>query len=308
MVESVVIVVNHNGWNHLERCLPRLLEQTVPFSSILVVDNGSIDQTRDQLTKRFPGVDQLLLDSNQGFSGGVNQGLRHVLHRKQYQLVALINNDVYLDSDWHQKASQVLVADRTLGSCATCLLKESQPQLVDSGGIVWQGPGRAENYLSGQTAPEPTEPDQEIFGACAAAALYRTRLFSEVGLFETALFAYQEDVDLALRAQAAGWRCVFVPGARGIHTGHGSNRPYPISGTYADYYNARNRLAVLVSSLPTQEWRLHWASIITGEIATLLNSVRERRGVATLAGFTRGMLRLPGVFRRRWTQQKEYHE
>jgi GT2 family glycosyltransferase len=214
--------------------------------------------------------------------------------------VALINNDVYLEPDWHAEARKALLSRPRLGSCATCLLRETQPELVDSAGIVWTRPGWAENYLSGRTAPPADEPDREIFGSCAAAALYRAEVFNEIGLFDESLFAYQEDVDLALRAQAAGWRCVFAPAARGLHTGHGSNRSFPVNGTWADYYNARNRLAVLVASLPGSEWQAHWRTILADEAAAVLSGIKEQRAAATLAGFARGLLRLPGLVLRRY--------
>ncbi len=301
MTGSAVLIVSHNGWNYLKRCLSAILNQTLPFTSILVVDNGSTKRLDQWLTaEQYPEITLLRLDSNHGFCGGVNHGLRYILRHHNYQYVALVNNDVYLEADWHAEAYRTLSADPLIGSCSTCLLQESRPDLVDSCGIAWPQPGRAENYLSGQPAPAANESNREIFGACAAAALYRIKLFEQIGLFDESLFAYQDDVDLALRAQTAGLRCVFVPGARGLHTGHGSNRSFPINGTYADYYNARNRLAVLVTSLPGRDWSHHWNSIIKGELTALLASARERRWAATMAGFSHCLLRLPWLLQRRW--------
>lgn len=299
MAGTAALVVSHNGRQHLRGCLPGLLNQSLPFAAVLVVDNGSRDGTADWLQEKYPEIELLQLDGNRGFSGGVNHGLRRVLRNRRFDCVALVNNDVTLEPDWHLEARRALLSDSRLGSCATCLLRADRPELLDSAGISWAGPGRAENRLSGRAAPPADEPRREIFGACAAAALYRTDLFEQIGLFDEALFAYQEDVDLALRAQTAGWRCVFAPGARGLHTGHGSNRPFPGSGTWADYYNARNRLAVLVASLPGSDWRSHWRAILTGEATALVAGFRERRAAATLAGFSRGLLRIPGLVLRR---------
>lgn len=299
MPGTVALVVSHNGRQHLRRCLPSLLDQSLPFAAVLVVDNGSSDGTAYWLQKEHPGMELLQLDGNHGFSGGVNHGLRQLLRGRRADCVALVNNDVTLGPDWHLEAHRALMADPRAGSCATCLLRADRPELVDSGGITWAGPGRAENYLSGRAAPPADEPGREIFGACAAAALYRTELFEQIGLFDEALFAYQEDVDLALRARAAGWRCVFAPGARGLHTGHGSNRPFPGNGTWADYYNASNRLAVLIASLPGPDWRNHWRAILAGEGAALLAAFREQRAAAVLAGFGRGLIRIPGLVLRR---------
>lgn len=300
MSETAAIVVSHNGRTFLERCLPCLFEQSIPFADILVVDNGSSDGTPDWLKKDHPAVKLLQLHSNRGFSAGVNHALQWVIQEHRYDCVALVNNDVYLERHWHAEARLTLLSGPRFGSCATCMLQEKHPELVDSGGIEWVKPGRAENYLSGQCAPSEEEPAKEIFGASAAAAIYRTALFREVGLFDESLFAYQEDVDLALRAQAAGWRCMFTPRARGMHTGHGSNRAFPLNGTWADYYNARNRFCVLAASLPGSVWRSHWRTILAGEAAALLASFREHRASATLLGFIRGMSRLPAVLLKRY--------
>ena len=75
--------------------------------------------------------------------------------------------------------------------------------------------GFARETLNGQAPPPTTSPPREIWGASAAAALYRRELFASVGTFDESLFAYQEDVELALRSHRAGWRCVMAPAARG---------------------------------------------------------------------------------------------
>ena len=305
MPATSAIIASHNGWHYLQRCLPKLLDQSLPFRSIVVIDNGSTDHTRNLLSRQFPTIELLPLDHNYGYSGAMNHGLLHILKQNSFAYVALVNNDVYLDPDWHLNTYQALAADAQLGSCATCLLKEQSPEIVDSAGIIWSKIGRADNYLSGNTAPSANEPVREILGASGAAALYRTLVFEEIGLFDPSLFAYQEDVDLALRCQTAGWKCAFIPGARGLHTGHGTNRNFPISGTYADYYNSRNRLAVLVASLPDKEWRLHWRSIIMNECVNLYASFGEGRFVATLCGLLRGYLRLPALLLRRLQTRKD---
>ncbi len=305
MSDSAALVVSYNGRSCLEHCLSCLYKQSRPFGTILVVDNGSSDQTGDWLAGKYPHIQLLRLEKNRGFSGGVNHGLRHLLTERRFEYVALINNDVYLEPDWHQAARKSLLADLSIGVCATCLLRERQPDLVDTGGICWTALGRAENYLSGQAAPSVDQPDQELFGACAAAALYRVELFRQIGLFDERLFAYQEDVDLALRARAGGWRCIFTAAARGLHTGHASNRPFPVNGSYADYFNARNRLAVLVSSLPATKWRLQWRAILGTEAVALMTSLRERRAVATWIGFVHGLLLLPGRLYQRWRNSEE---
>ena len=220
---------------------------------MLVVDDGGDDGLREALPVHLD-VEVLVLERNCGFAVAVNAGIARALADPRTRAVALINNNVALDRDWHREAAAVLFAEPRRGAAATCLLRAEAVRQIYSAGIDWRAPGWADNFLTGQPLPETAEP-REVFGASAAAALYRRELFEAIGLFDTSLVMYQEDVDLALRARAAGWSAALAPAARGWHIGAGSNCPFPLGGTWADYWNARNRLPVLVASLDGAEWR-----------------------------------------------------
>ena len=301
MLRSVAVVVSADGRPLLEENLPSLTEQSLAFDRIIVVDNGSQDGS-ECFCRSLPGVEALILGRNLGFPGGVNQGLMSALADPSVDQIALVNNDVRLHPDWHAEASRALRSHFTYGSVATCLLKADRPDVVDSAGIIWAAPGRPENYHTSQPASLMSSEPQEIFGASAGAALYRRAFFDTVGLFDESLFAYQEDVDLALRGQAAGWRCVLAPAARGWHTGFGSNRPFPLGGSRADFLNSRNRLAVLVQSLPSEEWRRHWSTILTNELHSVIRSPFEGRGLAVVAGLCNSLWWLRRRLKRRREQ------
>jgi GT2 family glycosyltransferase len=302
-ITRAAIVVNANRRQLLVAHLPTLIEQSLPFDRIIVVDNGSADDSV-AFCKSLCGIEVLELERNIGFAGGVNQGLMLVLADPAVEQIALINNDVRLDKNWHAEATKALESSDSYGSVATCLLKAKKPDVVDTAGIVLQEGGKPENYLAGQVAPACSTIPLEVFGACAAAALYRRDFFDKVGLFDASLFAYQEDVEIALRGNAKGWRCVFAPAARGWHLGFGSNRPFPLGGSYADFFNARNRLAVLVQSLHRKEWRAHWRAILFNEIRAAVLSIGEGRGLAVIAGLMQALLWLPGRLKRRRQQAR----
>lgn len=300
---SAAIVVHAGRRALLQDSLPCLLAQSLPFGRVIVVDNGSRDDSV-AFCRTLPGVEIVELERNIGFAGGANEGLRRAFTTRDVGQVALVNNDVHLDPLWHAEAAQVLMSDPACGSVATCLLKADRPHIVDTAGIVWAGPGTANNYLTGQPAPAASMPPAAIFGACAGAALYRRAFFETVGLFDESLFAYQEDVDISLRGRGAGWRCLFAPAARGLHVGFGSNRAFPLGGSYADFYNARNTLSVLVQSLPADEWRGHGSTIVRGELQRAARSVSEGRGLAVLAGLGAALFRLPSRISRRRRQAR----
>jgi GT2 family glycosyltransferase len=235
----------------------------------------------------------LSLPRNLGFAGGVNRGVEAALADAEVELVAVLNNDVSLDREWHRAGADAIELRPEYGSGATCVLRFDPPGVVESAGIGWDGRGTASGLRQGQPSPAVEEPPVEVWGASAAAALYRRELFESVGLFNESFFAYQEDVELAMRARRAGWRSVLAPAARARHLGHGSNRRFPLGGTFADYYNARNRLAALVTALPGSDWRRDWRKILVAQLGLAAASVSEGRPGAVWAGVLHGLWRVP---------------
>lgn len=297
MSATIAIIPSFNGLARLRQNLPALLAQSLPFARVLVIDDGSDDGSVEALRARGD-VEVLSLGRNRGFAAAANAGIARALEDPATDAIALVNNDVELDRDWHGAAVAVLFADPRRGACATCLLRADAPERVDSAGIEWRAPGWADNFLAGAPAPADPAP-RAVLGASAGAALYRRELFEDVGLFDESLVMYQEDVDLALRARRAGWSAALAPAARGRHAGGSSNRPFPLGGSWADYWNARNRLPVLVAALDGADWQRSWWPIVAAQARHLLASVRERRAPAVLAGTARALTRLPGALRKR---------
>jgi GT2 family glycosyltransferase len=290
--KTVAVVPTWNGRHLLERFLPTWLEQSLPFAGVVVVDNGSEDGT-EALIDETRGTESLRLPRNLGFAGAVNRGVASALADPEVDLVAVLNNDVSLDREWHRAAVEAIKAEPDCGSCATCVLRYDPPDVVESAGIGWGDRGTACGLRQDLPPPAANEPPVEVWGASATAALYCRELFESVGLFNESFFAYQEDVELAMRARRAGWRSLLAPAARARHLGHGSNRPFPLGGTFADYYNARNRIAVLVTALPGSDWRRNWRKIVAAQLGLIIASVSEGRTGAVWTGALHGLCRIP---------------
>jgi GT2 family glycosyltransferase len=289
---TVAVVPSWNGRRHLEQFLPTWLEQSLPFDRVLVVDNASVDDT-ETLIEKMPGARVLRQPQNLGFAGAVNRGIERALSDDDVGFVAVLNNDVSLDREWHRAAFDAIRQRSAYGSCATCIVRGNSPSALESAGIGWHDHGVASGLRCGQPPPPTSDPPTEVWGASAAAALYRRQLFERVGLFNETFFAYQEDVELAMRARQAGWHSVLAPAARAEHLGLGSNRRFPLGGTFADYYNARNRIGVLVTALPKDQWRRHWKIMLARQLRLLIASLPERRPGAVWCGVLHGLWRVP---------------
>src|SRR5262249_27213278 len=113
---------------------------------------------------------------------------------------------------------------------------------IDGAGDAMSWDGSPTKIGAGEPDRSRCDKEGEVFGACAGAALYRRSLFDGIGLFEELFFAYCEDVDLSFRAQLAGHRCLYVPGAIVYHVGGGTSGG---SSDFALRLYTRNRLLVI---------------------------------------------------------------
>ncbi|MDP2728640.1 MAG: glycosyltransferase family 2 protein, partial [Dehalococcoidia bacterium] len=191
-----------------------------------------------------------------------------------------VNNDVWLESRWLEEMLRSAELGDRVGMVATKILLAVAPDRLDSGGIALDRAGFAWNLDRGQFDAGEAEP-REVFGPCAAAALYRRDMLDEIGLFDEDFFAFLEDADLAWRARLADWRCVFTPAARAYHihsatAGQGSS--------FKAYLLARNRLWTILKDYPTPQLLLALPAIAAYDLIALLVNLAAGRGRASLKG------------------------
>lgn len=292
-----VIIPSYEGRHHLERCLPSLERQSHPDVRVIVVDNGSRDDTAAWIAEHHPGVDCVGLPENRGFSAAVNAGVR----AGSAPFVALLNNDTVADVHWVEALVRALREDPVAGIATSRIMSLADASLMDNAG---DGFGRKGiSYPIGYREPDLGQyrTRRRVFGACGAACLFRREVFARVGWFDEDFFAYHEDADLSFRAQLAGVACLYVPDAVVEHAGSATSggriNPFTV------YLSTRNNLHVLIKNLPAglfvqyfpwllwgqAYWFLKmavkegmWAPWFTGILAGLRGSrrmVRKRRAI-----------------------------
>lgn len=224
-----VIILNWNGRHFLERCILALQAQTYRDFETVLVDNGSTDGSVPFLRERFPHVQLIINEENQGFSGANNQAIRAT----DSEFVVTLNNDTEAEPNWLEELVRAINADERVGACASKMLFAHEPGMINSAGIALDRAGIAWDWRGGETDDPAERQAVDVFGACAGAALYRRAMLDDIGLFDERFFAYLEDVDLAWRARWAGWSALFVPTARVVHF---------YSGTGGEGSHFKNRL------------------------------------------------------------------
>lgn len=279
--EVAVVVPNWNGADHLAACLDSLLAQSMPCR-VIVVDNGSVDGSLELLEK-YQGLKVILNQKNEGFTGGVNPGFQRAMD-DGLKYVATLNNDAVADKDWLKQLAAALDKNPRAG-IATSKILDGAGKRIDSTGdylTVWGLPyprGRGEADL------DRYDDETDIFAASGGASLYRVKTLQEIGLFDQDYFAYYEDVDLSFRAQLAGWKVRYAPGAV-VHHQIGATSS-KLKG-FATYQTMKNQPMLLYKNLPTSLWwRVGWRFTLAHTLF-FVRAVGRGQGWAALKGDWRG--------------------
>lgn len=191
-----VIVLNYNGRQHLEYCLPSIMSSAYANFRVLLVDNASTDDSLEFLGKNFPQIDALQTGKNLGWAGGNNTGINYAVQRGA-KYVALANNDILVHPEWISAAVAAFEAEpkvafvtgNVFGNVIPTPVEEYEKACAEWDGIrFWL----TEEFLSGM------------------ALLIDTRLFDRIGMIDEGYWAYGEETDLEIRAKAAGFARAFT--------------------------------------------------------------------------------------------------
>ncbi|HUU40659.1 MAG TPA: glycosyltransferase family 2 protein [Desulfatiglandales bacterium] len=237
-----IIVVNWNGKRFLSECLDGLRRQIYQPFSVILIDNGSSDGSVDFVNRNYPEVEIIALTKNLGFAAANNIALKTA----QTEYVALLNNDAVPHPIWLNSLIEDLESYPEAGFAASKMLFYDKPDVIDRAGDAYSRAGTG--LLRGRGEAASNYNKQEwIFGACAGAALYRTRMLKDIGLFDDDFFLLYEDVDLGFRAQLKGYKCVYVPEAIVYHK---SSSSIVYDSPTSVYYSHRNLEWVYLKNMP----------------------------------------------------------
>lgn len=212
-----VVIPNYNGKEHLKICYESLKNQTFKDVEIVMVDNGSGDDSV-KFTKEFlPSATVLELNYNSGFAKAVNDGIKYSFNNFKSEYILLLNNDVELKKDFIEIGIKTFQRVSDAFSIAAKMLNYYDRTIIDNCGDFIKKAGSP--YARGHNEKDAGQYDNEeyIFGACAGAAFYKRELFEIVGLFDEDFFAYFEDIDLSFRQQLQNLKCYYNPNAICYH-------------------------------------------------------------------------------------------
>lgn len=296
----LVSLVTYNSSVYLAACLQSLKEQSYPDLIACLWDNASSDQTEEIVSRYFDFLHTTHFSRrNVGFCAAHNRVIGSV--NSDYVLV--LNPDVVLDSRYIEVLVDALNKDMAAGSATGKLWRwQMEPvsppvrdsmvsldftrqdraqgerpapakKVIDTTGIYFLPNQRHLDRGSGELDVGQYETCEYVFGASGAAAFYRRSMLQEIKVgdeyFDEAFFSYREDADLAWRAQWLGWRCLYVPEAKGFHVRR--VLPERRSSLPADInmHSFKNRFLMRVKNMDAETYARFFIPIASRDLASL---------------------------------------
>lgn len=218
-----VLILNWNGRAYLEACLNALRAQTYAPESVILLDNGSTDDSIAFVRDRFPEVVVRANGGNLGFAAGNNVALDALAA----DAALLLNPDVVLSPGCLAALAAALAADPTIGMAGCKLWYPGGTILQHAGGFITHPQALPGHYGIGEPDTGQHDTPRDVEYLIGGALAVRRAALEQVGLLDEGFFLFFEDVDLCARVRAAGWRVIYAPQATGVHvesatTGKGS--------------------------------------------------------------------------------------
>lgn len=281
-VHSTIIIPNYNGMKYIENCLASLANEP---ASVIVVDNGSTDGSREAVEEKFPDVRLVALDKNYGFCGAVNRGIAES-RKDNTTYVILLNNDTVVEPGFVRALERALDGDKRAFSGAARMVNLYRPELIDDAGDYYCALGWA--FAAGKDKPAADYGrTREIFSACGGACIYRRSILAKIGLLDENHFAYLEDVDLGYRAKIHGYRNLYVPEAVVHHAGSG------VSGSRHNAFkvelSAKNSVYLVYKNMPLLQILLNLPFLLAGFLIKTLFFLKKGLGKSWLQGTKKGL-------------------
>lgn len=288
-----IIIPNWNGKHFLDDCLNSLRTQTYQQIEVIIVDNASTDDSQTYIKEHYPEVILIELSENQGFTGACNIGMEAATGN----IISLLNNDTEVDPNWVTEIVSAFDRHEDVGMIASKMLLFEKRDHIHTTGDFFTTDGRAGNRGVWEIDTGQYDTEDYVFSACGGSSAYRKSMLDKIGLLDNDYFFLLEDVDLAWRAQLAGYRVLYVPTAIVYHHLSATG-----GGATASFHDGRNSIWIVVKNLPHSLWGKYGWQITKRQFSIVWEASRAWRGKAArarLRGVATGIRTLPSALRKR---------
>ncbi len=240
--KATIVIPNYNNRNLLEELLNSLKTSSISYN-IIIIDNASKDDSINFIRKYYPEIKLIENKKNMGFAYAVNQGIKFT----NTQYVILLNNDTVVDKNTINELITTIERSKDIFSASAKMIQYSNKNLIDDAGDEYTLLGWSKKNGFNHSITEYGN-DKEVFSACAGAAIYKTELFKEIGLFDEKFVSYVEDMDLSFRSRLCGYKSYYSSNAIVYH--HGSATTGSQYNPFKIRISARNNIYLIYKNMP----------------------------------------------------------
>ncbi len=289
-----IIILSWNSGRYLPICLRALSNQSFKDFNVILVDNNSTDDSVDGLKDKWTDISIVVkkLETNLGFAVANNLGA----HLASGKWIILLNADAYPEPDWLEQLITAAEENPEFNFFSSRQIQYNAQHLLDGAGDEYHISGLAWRRYYNHVQNEYGLQQEEVFGACAAAAMYRREDFLSAGGFDEDYFSYFEDVDLSFRLRLAGGRCLYVPEAVVHHVGSAS------TGKLSDfvvYYGHRNLVWAFFKDMPGLLFWLYLPLHLAMNLFFLVSFIFKGKGRAIFKAKIDAIKGIPSVMKKR---------
>jgi len=219
--QVLILIVNWNNYSDTKECLESLVQLTNENYQVMLVDNGSVDDSSKLLSEEYPEIQLVELQENLGFAGGNNVGLEYAL-KEEFPYILLLNNDTMIkDGKFLSTLVQVLEEEHNVGAVG--------PAVVESDGNIQLSilpyPNLGNTIINSLGLYNPNHKKRQyvdsIAGCCV---LLRREAIEQAGLLDENYFMYGEETEWFFRMRKKGWKILYHPVKSIIHKGASSSK------------------------------------------------------------------------------------
>jgi len=236
-------------------CLDSLAQSDFDSYEVIVIDNGSVDGSREMIEEKYPQVRLIKNQKNMGFAVACNQGIKAATGT----YISLLNNDIEVESSWLSKLYEGMERHPECGMGTTKMMFLGQRDVFYNTGDLFHAWSAGGGRGQGEKDIGQYNREDYVFGACAGAGIYRRDFIEQVGIFDEDFFIFAEDVDINMRGQLQGFKCIYLPEAKVYHIGTAT------VGLYSDryiYLCKRNDIFVLIRNYSLRMYFRHLWTIL----------------------------------------------
>jgi GT2 family glycosyltransferase len=264
-----IIILNFNSKEDIFDCIESVLVQNYKPFEIIIVDNGSIDDSVKELKQRYPEITLIENGTNLGYAQGNNIGMRYALD-KGADYVVILNPDTVVNENWLSGLISTGERYKDVGIIGSKLLMFYNPDLINSYGHNLTCIAMAYDNGFGKVDGADFGKEKEVMSVCGASFAIKSAVIKKVGYLDKIYFNYYEDVDYCIRSIYAGFKVMVTPDSVVYHK---VSKGTASSSSKAIFWSKRNQYLFMLKYFPFSKFLKYSPQLLKLEYRQIYNLV-----------------------------------